>query len=74
MAEVALFIVQIVAQTRDIFAIWKIVQNVPISNINLYHKTHLSSISYSIFISHICHNLFGQMKIVSDYVQRLTWI
>ena len=40
MAEVALFSVQIAAQTRDIFAMWKIVQNVPISNINLYHKTH----------------------------------
>ena len=29
---------QIVAQTRDIFAIWK---SVPISNINHYLKTHL---------------------------------
>ena len=57
MAEVALFSVQIAAQTRDIFAIWKIVQNVPTSNINLYHKTHLEYFSYSIFISHICHNL-----------------
>ena len=33
-----MFDAQIVAQTRDIFAIWK---SVPISNINHYHKTHL---------------------------------
>ena len=33
-----MFGAQIVAQIRDIFAIWK---NVPISNINHYQKTHL---------------------------------
>ena len=33
-----MFGAQIVAQTRDIFAIWK---SVPISNINHYLKTHL---------------------------------
>ena len=38
MAAVALFGAQIAAQTRDIFAIRKIVT---ISNINHHHKTHL---------------------------------
>ena len=42
---------QIAAQTKDIFALWKIV---PISNINHYHKTHLEYFIF-ILISDICH-------------------
>ena len=54
MVAVALFGVQIAAQTRDNLALWKIV---PISNINHYHKTHLDR--YFIFYFHFghCHNL-----------------
>ena len=54
MAAVALtlFSVLLAAQTRDIFAIWKIV---PISNIHHYHNTHLEYFIF-MFISDIYHN------------------
>ena len=73
MAAVELFGAQIAAQTRNIFAMWKLV---PISNINHYHETHFYFGVFHILFSFwtfviIWENLFVQIKIVLDNVGRM---
>ena len=56
---------QIAAQTKDIFALWKIV---PISNINHYHKTHLEYFIFYFNFGHLSYNLGKFVQTNKDFL------